>query len=135
MRKILALPVLAAILSAWTGNAADAAYSGAVSYDNCGCGVVDSCGPQTHTVMKTVRKVVYEQETVNATRMEKQVVYEDQTVTRNRIERETQYRDVSYTVQVPVWETKNWRSYLHSTQASVRNTHQASDIHGSKACV
>ena len=105
MRKFLALPVLAGLLSAMSGNAAQAAYCGAVSYENCGCNVVDSCGPTTHTVMKTVQRVVYEPQTVTGTKTVNQVVYEDQVITKNRIETETQYRDVTYTVNKPVYET------------------------------
>ena len=72
MKKLLALPVLAALLSALSANVANAACSGAISYENCGCASVDACAPHTHTVMKTVRKVVWEQETVQGTRTEYQ---------------------------------------------------------------
>ncbi|MFN9984605.1 MAG: hypothetical protein ACK52S_03540, partial [Pirellula sp.] len=75
MRKLLALPALAGLLSAFGAGAAHAAYGGAISYENCGCNVVDPCGPSTYTVMKTVKKVVYENETVNATKMVNQLRY------------------------------------------------------------
>ena len=60
MKKLLALPAIAAMLSAFGAGAAQAAYSGAISYENCGCNVVDSCGPTTYTVMKNANKTVYE---------------------------------------------------------------------------
>ncbi len=102
--EILALPAVAAIVSAFAG-AAQADCGCAVSYENCGSGLVDSTGPATQTVMRKVRKVVYEQETVQGSKMENQIVYEDKVVNRTRYERETHNREVSYTVNVPVRET------------------------------
>ncbi|MFY7894493.1 MAG: hypothetical protein ACOVOJ_17485, partial [Pirellula sp.] len=105
MKKLFALPALMGLVTALSAGAAQAAFGGAISYENCGCNVVDPCGPSTHTVMKTVRKVVYEPETVTGTKVVNQIVYEDQQVQRVRYERETQHREVSYTVNVPVRET------------------------------
>ena len=58
MKKLLALPAIAAMMAAFNAGAVQAAYNGAISYENCGCNVVDSCGPSTYTVMKTVKKTV-----------------------------------------------------------------------------
>ncbi|MFM8324184.1 MAG: hypothetical protein ACKN9U_04920, partial [Pirellulaceae bacterium] len=106
MRKLLALPALAAILSAFSANVASAAYCGAISYENAGVVSGDPCAPHSHTIMKTVRRVVYDQEVVQATRSEYQTVYEDREVQRTRYERSTEYREVNYTVTRPVYETR-----------------------------
>ncbi len=105
MKKQFALPALMGLATALSAGAAHAAFGGAISYENCGCNVVDPCGPSTYTVMKTVKKVVYEPETVTGTKTVNQIVYEDKQVQRVRYERETHQREVSYTVNVPVRET------------------------------
>jgi len=60
MRKMFLLPAALIALVAFTSGKADAAYSGAASYDGCGNAIAEGSGPATHTVMKTVRRTVYE---------------------------------------------------------------------------
>ncbi len=93
MRRLFVIPVLVAILASAAGKVANAAYCGAISYQDCEGSVVSCCEvPACHTVMKNVRRVVHEQETVQATRTEYQTVYEDRQVNAVRYERETQFR-------------------------------------------
>ena len=73
MKRLFVVPVLVALLAALSGRA-NADYCGAVSYQDCGgCGA-SACAPATHTVMKTVRRTVYEQQTVQRTRTEYQTL-------------------------------------------------------------
>ncbi|MCA9180960.1 MAG: hypothetical protein KDA51_05885, partial [Planctomycetales bacterium] len=105
MRRLYAAPVVVAVMAALSGQA-NAAYTGAISYQDCGC-VVNCCEvPATHTVMKTVRRTVYEQRTEQRTRTEYQTVTEDKVVNVTRMQRETRYRTVNCTVRKPVYETK-----------------------------
>ena len=77
MRRLLTLPILAALLAVFSARVADASYS-AISYQNCEGSVVSCCEvPACHTVMKTVRKVVYEPQQFTGTKTVSEVVYED----------------------------------------------------------
>lgn len=111
MRRLFIVPVLVALLAAMSGRVATAAYCGAVSYDNCG-GCAEGSGEvaATHTVMKTVRKTVYEQRTEQRTRTEYQTVSEDKVINVTRMVPETRYRTVNQVVRKPVYETKT-RNY------------------------
>lgn len=109
MRKLILLPAALIALVAFTSGKADAAYCGAACYDGCGSAVSDGVGPATHTVMKTVRRTVYEQQTQQRTRTEYQTVTE-QGSDLTRMQRETRYRTVNSVVRKPVYETK-FRTY------------------------
>jgi len=65
MRTLLGVPIVAVLLAAATLNSAQAFCCGAASYRNIGCcdvGNYCQAKQQCHTVMKTCREVVYEQQ-------------------------------------------------------------------------
>ena len=66
MRTALGVPLFAAILAVLAASNADASYCGAARYCRCRpeCCVTTCCPEQCHTVMKTCREVVYEQQQV-----------------------------------------------------------------------
>ena len=101
MRRLFLLPAALIALVAFTSGKANAAYCGATCYEGCGSAVADSCGPATHTVMKTVYRTVYEQQTQQRTRTEYQTVTEDKEINVTRMQQETRYRTVNSTVRRP----------------------------------
>jgi hypothetical protein len=92
---VFATTVLAA--PAW------ASYCGATRYDGCvPCSYQQDC----HTVTKTVRTKIYEQQEVTCYRTVYDQICESRVINVTRMVPETRQKEVSYTVCKPVWETR-----------------------------
>src|SRR4029079_11839446 len=80
---------------------ANAGFCGVARYSCCGC-----CCPQTHTVMKTVHCMEYEQQEFTCYKTCWDRVCEDRIINCVKYVPETHSREVCYTVSKPCWETK-----------------------------
>ncbi len=68
---------------------AHAGYCGAASFRHCSSASTPCTSDPCHTVMKTVREVVYEQQQVQSTKTVYETVYEDRTYNVTRYVPET----------------------------------------------
>ncbi len=84
---------------------------------DCGAtmGAAGGCGQQCYTVMKTRRRVVYEQQQHTVNRTVYSTVMQDRTINSTRYVRETHNRQVPYTVSRPVRET-HYRTVNYTVQ-------------------
>ncbi len=68
MKKLFSASLFAALLAGGSMQLAHAGYCGAASFRHCSSASTPCTSDPCHTVMKTVREVVYEQQEVQSTR-------------------------------------------------------------------
>jgi hypothetical protein len=99
MRTRLGVSMFAVLLAAITFDTASAAYFGVASYKNCGGeDPATYCCDPCHTVMRTRRRIVFEQQQFTRYKTVYNTVYEDKTINTVKYVPETHYRECTYEV-------------------------------------
>src|SRR5690349_13148247 len=107
MRTRLGVSMMAVLLTALAFDTASAAYFGVASYQNCGCeDPATYCCDPCHTVMRTRKRIMYEQKQFTCMKTVYNTVCEDKVINCVKYVPETCYKECTYTVCKP--------KYVHS---------------------
>ncbi|MEJ5343198.1 MAG: hypothetical protein WHT09_16745, partial [Thermogutta sp.] len=124
MKRLGVIPLMAALLVAWSAARVEAGYCGAVRLARAttACAVDVGCAPQQcYTVLKPHRKLVYETQQITTYKTCFERVVEPRQVSYTKYVPEIQYREVARTVMKPVWETQT-RQVIYTVMKPVWET-------------